>query len=132
ILVWCFLGFSLAIAGFLYHHFRVSRPIGSGPAGPAVTREALAKAWTTRPAVLVGLGDSVTAGFGASRGHGYFDRLISNPAGEFRKTMGVNLKAVLPNLSWTNLAMSGSTSLEHWERQIPRLPSFPTNTLGLI
>lgn len=74
----------------------------------------------------------MTAGFGARKGYGYFDRLLANPADEFGDMQGICLRAVLPNLRATNLAVSGSTSMEHVERQLPRLPLAGSNTLGMV
>lgn len=82
--------------------------------------------------MLVGLGDSVTAGFGARKGYGYFDRLVRNPLDEFRDMQRINLSAVLPGFSVTNLAVSGSTSMEHVDRQLPLLPVSDSNVLGLV
>ena len=53
-------------AGFYTRYF-LSRPIGSGPAGPKVDSLAFSTEWTRRPIRLIGLGDSVTAGLGAAR-----------------------------------------------------------------
>jgi lysophospholipase L1-like esterase len=129
-----FLAASLAIGGFtgFHYYFWILRPVGSGPAGPTVNRALFQSVWTTNPVWLVGLGDSVTAGFGATPGLSYFERLVTNPAGEFPEMDGLCLKALLPNLLWTNLAVSGSTSRQHIERQIPRLPKAPPNVLGLV
>jgi hypothetical protein len=76
-------GVLLVAAALLYLYFRYSKPVGSGPAGPQVPREAFAKPWTTRKVLLVGLGDSVTAGFGVDPQHSYFGRLVKNPDDEF-------------------------------------------------
>lgn len=82
--------------------------------------------------LLVGLGDSVTAGFGARKGYSYFDRLVQNPADEWSDLRGLCLSKVYPHFTHTNLAVSGSTSLEHAARQIPRLPHADTNTLAIV
>lgn len=82
--------------------------------------------------LLVGIGDSVTAGFGARKGYSFFDRLIQNPPDEWPDMKGLSLSSVFPNLSHTNLAVSGSTSLEHEARQIPHLPRVDTNTLTIV
>ena len=108
------------------------RPIGSGPAGPAISHEAFSKPWTDREILLVGLGDSVTAGFGARKGYSYFDRLVTNPPDEFADMRGISLNAVFPNLHFTNLAVSGSTSMEHAEKQIPGLPRAASNVLAIV
>ncbi len=128
------LGFGLvliALAG-VYLHFSYGVPVGTGPAGPSVPRTAFAQPWTTRPVLLVGLGDSVTAGFGARRGYSYFDRLVSNPADEYAEMRGIGLSAVMPQLRTTNLAVSGSVSHEVLDVQLPRLPVTDSNILGWI
>src|SRR5258708_2990123 len=125
-------GFVLAVACTACLYFRLARPIGSGPAGPPVPREAFARQWTYRDVLLVGLGDSVTAGFGARRGYGYFDRLVANPLNESADMKGLCLSTVLPHLRATNLSASGSVSLELLENKLPRLPVAGINTLGLI
>ena len=117
-------------AAYLYLGF--SRPVGSGPAGPAVAKPAFADNWSTNEILVVGFGDSVTAGFGARKGYSYFDRLIANPPDEFRDMRGISLKAVFPNLHYTNLSQSGSTSLEHVEKQIPKLPTMSSDVMGIV
>jgi lysophospholipase L1-like esterase len=120
------------VVGLAIRYFWFSQPQGEGPAGPAVQREMFAASWTERPVLLVGLGDSVTAGFGARRGYSYFDRLAANPAEEWPEMKRICLGAVIPHLQATNLAISGSTSLGHVARQLPLLPQADTNTLGVI
>lgn len=110
----------------------LARPIGSGPAGPVVSGECFSKPWTDRKVLLLGIGDSVTVGFGAREGYGYFNRLAANPADEFADMDGLCLKTVLPNLRTKNLAVSGSTSLDHLEIVRKRLESQDSDTLGLV
>ncbi len=121
-----------ALATYLFHYFWLEMPMGSGPAGPAVDREAFATPWSDRPVLLLGLGDSVTAGYGASPGLSYFDRLAANPPGEFPEMQGICLRAVLPSLRAENRSISGSTSLEHWDRQVRKLPEYPRDTWGVV
>ena len=102
---------ALLIASALgYLHFRYARPVGQGPADRKYPENAFGHPWTTRHVLVVGLGDSVTAGFGARKGYSYFDKLIRNSPDESEQMDGICLEAVLPNLSFTNLAVSGSTS----------------------
>ena len=96
------------------------RPVFPAPQDVPSADELFQKPWTERPVLLVGLGDSVTAGFGASPGKSYVDRLQAA------------LKPVLPNLKTLNLAVSGSTSLQHLALEIPKLPPQPPEVLGLI
>ena len=125
-------GVLLICGAAFYIYFYQSRPIGSGPAGPAISGEDFSKPWTNRDILLVGLGDSVTAGFGARKGYSYFDRLVTNPPDEFEDMRGISLSAVFPNLHFTNLAVSGSTSMEHAEKQIPGLPAAASSGLAIV
>ena len=112
-------------------YFFYAEPVGSGPAGPDVPRETFAKPWTQRKILLLGIGDSVTAGFGVDSAHSYFNRLAKNPSDEFADLHGVCLSAVLPNLRTRNAAVSGSTSLMH-SNTIELLEKQDADTFGLI
>jgi lysophospholipase L1-like esterase len=128
----CALGIALVAAAFAYLYLWCSVPIGRGPSGPLVPSEAFTHKWTYRPVLLVGFGDSVTAGFGARKGYSYFDRLILNPLDEFQDMNGICLGKVLPNLAFTNFAISGSTSSELLEKELPDLKQAESNTLGIV
>jgi lysophospholipase L1-like esterase len=124
----------IVLLGMAFYYLSVYfiHPVGHGPSGPPVSRAAFSTPWTERPVLLVGIGDSVTAGFGARRGYSYFDRLFKNPSDEFADMTGICLSAVMPKLQFTNLAISGSTSVEHMERELPRLPAVESNVLGIV
>lgn len=126
------LGALLTVGGLGYRHYWLARPVGHGPAGPAVDRNLFEETWTTREVLLLGVGDSVTAGFGASPGRSYFERLARNPEDEFPELVGVCLSAVLPNLRTENVAISGSTSIDHLEVLRERLETQAPETLGLV
>jgi len=113
-------------------YFRYSLPIGRGPAGPALPHEAFTNAWASRQILVVGLGDSVTAGFGARNGYGYFDRVVHDAPEDPADVKGLSLATVLPNLRSTNLAVSGSTSSEMIKDQLPHLPVAGSNVLGIV
>jgi lysophospholipase L1-like esterase len=116
-----------------YVHFYLYLPMGTGPAGPAVPADAFQRPWTDRQVLLVGLGDSVTAGLGTSRGDlSYFRRLEKNPPGEFADMQGRCLSAVLPNLSTLNLAVSGSNSSQHLDRIRAELTPQPDDVFGIV
>ncbi len=126
-------GVALTIAALAYIQFYFARPIGSGPAGPAVAREPFAKTWSDRQVLLLGVGDSVTAGLGAkSSSHGYFQRLYKNPNDEFAELRGVCLASVLPNLKILNLAISGSTSITHAEVLNEKLDIQSADIYGIV
>ena len=120
------------IGSVAFWKFWYRLPVGEGPAGAQLPGGEFQAVWRDKPVLLVGLGDSITAGLGARDGWGYFDRIITNPTGDWSDVQGLNLSVVLPQLSYTNLAMSGSTSLEHERRQIPRIPATDSNTLGIV
>jgi lysophospholipase L1-like esterase len=71
---------------------------------------------TTNAVMLLGLGDSITAGFGARPGYSYFDLLAKD----------------LPNLRAINLSVSGSTSFDCLDRQLPKLSTQASNVVGWV
>jgi lysophospholipase L1-like esterase len=121
----------IALAAF-YVHFYLYHPIGAGPAGPAVPREPFEQIWTERKILLVGIGDSVTAGLGSTRGHSYFERLVANPSDEFEEMQGRSLSSIFPNLATLNIALSGSNSAQHVEHIETRLEEQDAETFGLV
>src|SRR3974390_727441 len=125
-------GLALIGCGAAYLFFQYARPNGSGPAGPSVAGEMFSSVWTNRKILFVGLGDSVTAGFGARKGYSYFDRLLKNPADEFSEMGGICLSAIFPNLSFTNLSVSGSTSSEVPQRQLHSLATNAPDVFGIV
>ena len=125
-------GLGLLGGGQFYRHFWLTHPIGIGPAGRVVDRSLFDKPWTDRSVVLLGLGDSVTDGFGASGGKAYFDRLVKNPPDEFDDMLGINLRAVIPKLEALNHSMSGTTSQELVDYQLPRLADVDETAFGIV
>ena len=83
----------LPISGVVY--FNIYLPQGKGPAGPDVPAEPFRHIWSEQKVLLLGIGDSVTDGFGARDGFSYFDRLIKNPASDSPDMLGKNLVAGL-------------------------------------
>jgi len=126
------IGAVLVCAGVAYSYFWLARPVGQGPAGPPVPRNLFAHSWTTNKVFLVGLGDSITAGFGARRYYSYFDLLATNSPDDSSEMRGVSLSSVLPELHVISLAVSGTTSFEHLERQLPHLPSTSSNATVIV
>lgn len=126
------LGAMIIGGAVVWRHYRYAWPVGEGPAGPAVPHEAFASAWSDRKVVLLGLGDSVTQGLGASPGLMYFRRLVTNPPDEFPDMQGICLSRVLPNLEPLNLSISGTTSIECVDYQLPKLKPFAIETYGVV
>lgn len=113
-----------------YQRLTFELPIGSGPAGPAVAVERFAKPWSTKRTVLLAIGDSVTAGFGSTRGHSYVELLTKQPVGDDPALAGCTLANVFPDLTVVRKAISGSTSFE-LPAQIPRKP-YDADTQGVV
>lgn len=125
-------GVFLVLAALGYRHFWLARPVGEGPAGPEVDGSGFQQPWTERKVLLLGVGDSVTAGFGVSSGHSYVGRLFENPEDEFPDMRGICLRRVLPNMTVENIALSGSTSLHHEEIIANRLATQVPDVFGLV
>jgi len=127
------LALALAVLGVLgYRYFFLLRPEGSGPAGPVVPAEPFARTWHTGKVKLLGIGDSITEGFGSSKGFSYFERLVGNPDGDSEDMKGKNLSVVFPGLVSQNLAVGGSTSIDHLRTQLADLEVQPPDVLGLV
>lgn len=124
-------GLIIIVLIFSYYYFSIARPIHDGPAGPSVKRSAFDRVWSDRPVVLVAIGDSVTAGFGASPGRSYVDLLVNGDPADPAEIRDISLKRVFPHINTLKLAVSGSTSIDHLEKQIARIPVFPADTFGL-
>lgn len=126
------LGFTFIGATVVYVYFRYARPVGEGPAGQTVPRDLFAATWSDRPVVLLGLGDSVTQGLGASPAKAYFTRLVKNPTDEFPDMTGICLSKVLPGLRPSNLSIAGTTSIECVDYQLPKLKPFDPDVFGIV
>ncbi len=113
----------LGVAGYI--KFYLSRPIGEGPAGAPVNAVVFRQTWSEEPIQVIGIGDSITAGLGAtSPDYSFFNRIIANPSDEFAEMQGVCLSAVLPNLKVKNCAISGSESKTHLDVIQDRIPTY--------
>jgi len=108
------------------------RPKASKPVLPAVPREAFSRQWSERQVFFIGIGDSITDGYGAPEGRGYFDLVARGSDGDEPDMKGISLSAVLPKFKAINLSMSGSTSAEHLKYQLEKMSTFSEDTLGIV
>lgn len=132
LLILLLIGAVLIAGAWVYRNLLAPKPVGSGPAGPVVSREAFSSVWTDQKVLLLGMGDSVTAGFGVPMDRTYFEMLIKNPADDDPAMEDINLSVVLPNLKVENIAMSGSTSIAHLDIVQDRLEIQPPDVFGLV
>jgi lysophospholipase L1-like esterase len=115
----------------LYNVVRV-RPMGEGPAGPVIAKMPFEKPWSRQPQVLLGIGDSVTRGLGANKQHTYFQLLIRNDDTMYPDMMGRDLSAVLPKLEYRNYAQDYTTTQDHIDDQLSRVPQYDPNVRGIV
>jgi lysophospholipase L1-like esterase len=124
----------LVLAGFagLSVYFDLGLTMGTGKAGPDVPIEPFKKVWSEKKIQLLGLGDSITAGFGVPKGYGYFDMLVKNPDNNMPDMAGRDLSIVFPKLLAENKSVSGSDSKHHLEKQIGKIAAYPADVFGVV
>jgi len=122
----------LAVGAWYVMYGQYRHDSGHGPAGPAVAPAAFAKIWSTNKFLLVGIGDSITAGFGATPEHSYFQLLQANDDAGHPAMRGCDLGHVLPNLTVQNLAISYTVAAEHLRDQVPFVQRQPAGVHGII
>lgn len=110
---------------------RVPASMGQGPAGPDVPAEPFDRPWFDKRVVLISLGDSVSTGYGAGEGLGYFELIQRNRDGIYPEMRGRELRRVAPELSVIRLAQNSTNSMDH-ERVVQSLPYFKQDTFGLV
>ena len=115
----------------LYNAIR-TRPMGTGPAGPAISAEPFEKAWSEQEIVFLGVGDSITRGYGAPSGLTYFDLLKQNNDGMYPEMEGKDLSRVFPKLIATNIAVDYTISQQHIDRQLVKLPQYDKSVHGVV
>ena len=125
-------GVLLLTGAWTWKHYWLVHDVGSGPAGPAVPQALFAKPWRTEPTVLLGLGDSVTDGYGSTKGHSFFELLATQPADDLPDLHGGDLRAVFPQLRAVNRAISGTTSFDVIDRVLAKFTPYPADTLGVV
>ena len=108
-----------------------TRPMGEGPAGPEVPTAPFKTPWIETPVVLLGVGDSVTRGYGAPGGLTYFDLLARNHA-QYPEMAGLDLSTVFPNLTSRNVAVDYTISQQHIDNQLAKNPVYDKNVRGII
>jgi lysophospholipase L1-like esterase len=115
----------------LYNAVRV-RPMGTGPAGPAIAAEPFQKQWLDKPVVFVGIGDSITRGLGANMKHTYFPLLMNNDDAFYPEMAGKDLSHVVTIQSYRNYAQDYTVSQEHIDRQLAKIPQYDESVHGII
>ncbi|MFH0797646.1 MAG: SGNH/GDSL hydrolase family protein [Candidatus Omnitrophota bacterium] len=107
-------------------------PAGTGPAGPSINIVPFKHIWSADKIILLGLGDSITKGFGSSEKHSYFELLTENDDSQYPDMKGRDLKHVFPNLKFSNYSENYTVSEEHLRNQIPQIEVFPASVKGIV
>jgi len=126
-------GLSLAVIALLacWWLARIPAPMGDGPAGPDVDASSFQSPWLDRPVVMVSLGDSVSTGYGAGPGLGYFDLIQKNADDVYPEMAGLELSRVLNIKRVEKLAQNSTNSIAH-EETIGRMQVWPKETFGVV
>ena len=117
--------------GWRYYNALRIRPWGSGPAGPPVAVAPFEKDWSNQEIVLLGVGDSITRGYGGPAGLNYFDLLVQNHK-HYPDMEGRDLSSVFPRLKARNIAVDYTISQEHIDKQLVKIPKYDDSVHGII
>ncbi len=125
------------LLGLIYIDYRFdligyNMPLGQGSAGPDVPTEAFSQIWSEDEHVLIGLGDSITTGFGTEPHLCYFSLLKNNDNEQYPEMAGCDLTSVFGNFSAKNHSQNYTISQEHVEEQLPRVQQYPANVKGIV
>lgn len=118
--------------GYRFHLATRVLPMGSGPAGPVIPKEPFREIWSEEKVILIGLGDSITTGYGAPLKHTYFAMLQNNDDIQYPEMAGCDLEHVLPNLKAHNYSVNYTVTQEHLDRQLPLLPIQQSDVTGIV
>ena len=118
-------------AGWRYYNALRIRPWGIGPAGPPVAAVPFEKPWSEKEVVFLGVGDSITRGYGGPSGLNYFDLLVQNHK-RYPDMEGRDLSSIFPNLKTRNIAVDYTISQEHIDHQLVKITKYDENVRGII
>ncbi|MBW8016778.1 MAG: SGNH/GDSL hydrolase family protein [Planctomycetes bacterium] len=131
------LGFVLIVMATGYAAWRIHLvtrvlPMGTGPAGPVISSEVFQEEWSDQKFVMVGVGDSITRGLGASKRHSHFQLLQQNDDAQYPDMKGCDLSTVIPKLQSKNWARDFTVSQEHIDDQFPLVEVYPPDVHGIV
>lgn len=123
---------SFGYVGWRFYNVVRTRPMGTGPAGPAIAAEPFEKTWHDRPVVLIGIGDSITRGLGAAKEHTYFNLLLHNDDAMYPDMVGRELTRVFTQLEYHNYALDYTISQQHIDQQLAAVPQYGPDVRGVV
>lgn len=118
--------------GWRFYNAVRTRPMGTGPAGPAIAAESFQTPWLEKPVAFIGIGDSITRGLGAPKGLTYFPLLMNNDDTFYPDMAGRDLSRVVTIQSYRNYAQDYTISQEHIDRQLVKVPQYDESIHGII
>lgn len=123
---------SCGYVGWRFYNAVRVRAMGDGPAGPAIAAAPFENKWHDGPVVFIGVGDSITRGLGANKEHTYYELLLQNDDAVYPDMAGRELVRVFELTETRNYAQDYSTSQEHIDRQLSRIPTYGPNVRGIV
>ncbi len=123
---------SCGYVGWRFYNAVRVRAMGDGPAGPAIAVEPFEQRWHDGPVVFIGVGDSITRGLGANKEHTYYELLLTNDDAVYPDMAGRELMRVFERLEMHNYAQDYSTSQDHIDNQLARIPTYGHEVRGLV
>lgn len=130
---WQFILILVLIIGPLvgaYFYYRL--PTGDGLSQIDVPDAPFNREWSKRKILLLGMGDSIVTGFGASgKKFGFFEMLTDNPYQDYPDMNNKTLRRVFSQIEKKNIAENSTTSGDHI-RQIELLPKQPEEVFGIV
>jgi lysophospholipase L1-like esterase len=106
--------------------------MGNGPAGPVIASEPFYSFWSTKPVVFLGIGDSITRGYGAAKQYTYFELLIKNDNRMYPDMKGKELSIVFPAMTYRNYAQDYTTTQQHLDSQLNKISKYGKEIRGII
>ncbi|MEN8128430.1 MAG: SGNH/GDSL hydrolase family protein [Planctomycetota bacterium] len=123
---------AFSYVGWRYYNALRVRTMGTGPAGPPVAAAPFERVWNEQDVVFLGVGDSITRGYGAPGGLTYFNLLKQNNNARYPDMRGRDLSSVFPKLTARNVAVDYTISQEHIDFQLVKIPRYGPDVRGVI
>ncbi|MCK5000432.1 MAG: SGNH/GDSL hydrolase family protein [Anaerohalosphaera sp.] len=130
-----FIIFTASLGWYIDHRKDIdSQPLQmpKNDTGAVVAKTPIDSHWPDQKHVLIGLGDSITRGYGTVKELSYFNMLIKNNDYQYPDMKNEELSHVLPRMKARNFAENCSVSAEHIKYQLLRIPQYENDVRGIV